>query len=130
MRLSSKCPACGYSLNKPYDISTELRELLKNRGKKTVRYLNRICGLITTNVPSENRSSYMRFLFALKDIEDQVIDWGIEQFYQAKHFHSGKGFAYLRTMIQNRSKNMGALKKNERAMLGSTPPVIDHEKEK
>ena len=112
MRLSSKCPACGYSLNKPYDISTELREL------------------ITTNVPSENRSSYMRFLFALKDIEDQVIDWGIEQFYQAKHFHSGKGFAYLRTMIQNRSKNMGALKKNERAMLGSTPPVIDHEKEK
>ena len=42
----------------------------------------------------------------------------------------GKGFAYLRTIIQNRNKNIGALKKNERAMLGSTPPVIEHEKEK
>ena len=106
MRLSSKCPACGYSLNKPYDISTELRQLLKERSKKTVRYLNR-----------------------LKDIEDNVIEWGIEQYYQAGHHLKGKGFAYLRTIIQNRSKNMGALKKNERAMLGSTPPVIEHEKE-
>ena len=129
MRLSSKCPACGYILNKPYDISTELRQLLKERSKKTVRYLNRICGLITTNVPSESRSNYMKFLFGLKDIEDNVIEWGIEQYYQAGHHLKGKGFAYLRTIIQNRSKNMGALKKNERAMLGSTPPVIEHEKE-
>ena len=127
MRLSSKCPACGYSFNKPYDVSSELRDLLKKRGKKTVRYLNRICGLITANVPSETRTNYMKFLFGLKHVEDNVIDWGIEQFYQANHHLKGKGFAYLRKMIQNRNENIGALKKNERAMLGSTPPVIEHE---
>ena len=129
MRLSSKCPACGYSFSKPYDVSSELRNLLKDRGKKTVRYLNRISGLITANVPSETRTNYMKFLFGLKDVEDNVVEWGVEQFYQARHHLKGKGFAYLRKMIQNRNENIGALKKNERAMLGSTPPVIDHEKE-
>jgi len=126
----SKCPACGYNLNKPYNISSELRDLLKKRGKKTVKYLNRICGLITANVPSETRTSYMKFLFGLKDIEDNVVEWEIEHFYHARHHLKGKGVAYLRTIIQNRNKNIGALKKNERAMLGSTPPVIEHEKEK
>ena len=70
----------------------------------------------------------MKFLYGLKDIEDNVLEWGIEQFYQSRHHLKGKGFAYLRTIIQNRNKNIGALKNNERAMLGSTPPVIDHEK--
>ena len=55
------------------------------------------------------------------------MEWGIEQYYQKRYYTSGKGFAYLRKIIQNRNQNIGVLKKNERAMLGSPPPVIEIE---
>ena len=35
-----------------------------------------------------------------------------------------KGFSYLRSMIQNRDKNIDTLKKNERKRIGGVPPVI------
>ena len=53
---------------------------------------------------------------------------GIEQYYQSKHYAKGKGFAYLRSIIQNRNSNAESIRKNERRMLGSAPPVINHEK--
>ena len=71
--------------------------------------------------------NYFRFLFALKDVEDNILDWAIENFYKSRHFLHGKGFAYLRTIVQNRNKNIGVLKKNERLLLGSPPPVIETE---
>ena len=119
------CPACGYKINEIYNISSEIGRLLKKRSKKTVKYLNKISTNITVNIPSENRVNYFRFLFALDSIDDGVINWGIEEFYQRRHYLSGKGFAYLRKIIQNRNENVGVLKKNERLLLGSTPPVIE-----
>ena len=119
------CPACGYKINEIYNISSEISRLLKKRSKKTVKYLNKISSSITTSIPSENRINYFRFLFALDSIDDGVINWGIEEFYQRRHYLSGKGFAYLRKIIQNRNENVGVLKKNERLLLGSTPPVIE-----
>jgi hypothetical protein len=119
------CPACGYKINEVYNISSEISRLLKKRSKKTVKYLNKISSSITTSIPSENRINYFRFLFALDSINDGVINWGIEEFYQRRHYLSGKGFAYLRKIIQNRNENVGVLKKNERLLLGSTPPVIE-----
>ena len=119
------CPACGYKINEIYNISSEISRLLKKRSKKTVKYLNKISSSITTSIPSENRVNYFRFLFALDSIDDGVINWGIEEFYQRRHYLSGKGFAYLRKIIQNRNENVGVLRKNERLLLGSTPPVIE-----
>ena len=119
------CPACGYKINEIYNISSEIGRLLKKRSKKTVKYLNKISTNITVNIPSENRVNYFRFLFALDSIDDGVINWGIEEFYQRRHYLSGKGFAYLRKIIQNRNENVGVLRKNERLLLGSTPPVIE-----
>ena len=119
------CPACGYKINEIYNISSEIGRLLKKRSKKTVKYLNKISSNITVNIPSENRVNYFRFLFALDSIDDGVINWGIEEFYQRRHYLSGKGFAYLRKIIQNRNENVGVLRKNERLLLGSTPPVIE-----
>ena len=119
------CPACGYKINEIYNISSEIGRLLKKRSKKTVKYLNKISSSITTSIPSENRINYFRFLFALDSIDYGVINWGIEEFYHRRHYLSGKGFAYLRKIIQNRNENVGVLRKNERLLLGSTPPVIE-----
>jgi len=58
-----------------------------------------------------------------------VIVWAIEQYYQGKYFNTGKGFPYLRKIIQNRNENVDVLNKNEKLMLGSTPPVINIEGE-
>ena len=122
------CPSCGYSFNKNYNISSEISRLLKARSKKTIKYLNKIASKVTSSIPFETRINYFRFLFGIQSIEDHVVEWGIEQYYQNRYYTSGKGFAYLRKIIQNRNQNIGVLKKNEREMLGSPPPVIEFNK--
>ena len=73
--------------------------------------------------------TYFRFLFGIKDIDDNIVQWAVEQYFQSRHHLSGKGFAYLRSIMINRDKNVESIKKNERKRLGSTPPIINHEKE-
>ena len=119
------CPSCGYSFDKNYNISSEISRLLKARSKKTIKYLNKIASKVTSNLHFETRINYFRFLFGIQSIDDHVVEWGIEQYYQKRYYTSGKGFAYLRKIIQNRNQNIGVLKKNERSMLGSPPPVIE-----
>jgi len=99
----TKCPACGYGLNKRYNISLSINNLLKVRSKKTIKYLNKIATRIVKNIPSENRERYFQFLFGIKGVDDNVIEWAIEQYFQGKYFNTGKGFPYLRKIIQNRS---------------------------
>ena len=125
----TKCPASGYDLNKRYNISLSINNLLKNRGKKTIKYLNKISTRIVQNIPSENRERYFQFLFGIKDIDDGVIEWSIEQYFQGKYFNTGRGFPYLRKIIQNRNENVDVLNNNERQMLGSPPPLINTEGE-
>jgi len=119
------CPACGYGFDKMYNISSEISRLLKARKKRTIKYLNKISSTITSRLPFENRINYFRFLFGIQSVEDHVVEWGIEQYYQNGYYIHGKGFAYLRKIIQNRNENIGVLKKNERDMLGMPPPVIE-----
>ena len=121
----SKCPACGYDLNKSYNISLSINNLLKVRNRKTIKYLNKIATKVLRNIPSENRETYFKFLFGIKKVEDNVVDWAVEQYYQGQYFNTGKGFPYLRKIIQNRNENVEVLTKNEKLMLGSSPPVIN-----
>ena len=122
---NTTCPACGYGFDKMYNISSEISRLLKARKKRTIKYLNKISSTITSRLPFENRINYFRFLFGIQSVEDHVVEWGIEQYYQKGYYIHGKGFAYLRKIIQNRNENIGVLKKNERDMLGMPPPVIE-----
>jgi hypothetical protein len=125
MNNSLACPSCGYSFDKNYNISSEIGRMLKARNKRTIKYLNKISSTITSRLPFENRINYFRFLFGIQSVEDHVVEWGIEQYYQNGYYIHGKGFAYLRKIIQNRNENVGVLKKNERDMLGMPPPVIE-----
>ena len=121
----NKCPACGYKIDNSYNTSAEISNLMKKRNSKTRKYLNKIASEVTQSIPSESRLSYFQFLFGIKDIDDNIVSWAIEQYYQSRYYLSGKGFAYLRTIVQNRNKNIGVLRKNERLLLGSPPPVIE-----
>ena len=121
----NKCPACGYKIDSSYNTSAEISKLMKKRNSKTRKYLNKIASEVTQSIPSESRLSYFQFLFGIKDIDDNIVSWAIEQYYQSRYYLSGKGFAYLRTIVQNRNKNIGVLRKNERLLLGSPPPVIE-----
>ena len=121
----NKCPACGYNIDNSYNTSAEISKLMKKRNSKTRKYLNKIASEVTQSIPSESRLSYFQFLFGIKDIDDNIVSWAIEQYYQSRYYLSGKGFAYLRTIVQNRNKNIGVLRKNERLLLGSPPPVIE-----
>ena len=120
-----KCPACGYNFTKQYNASVEITQLVNERDKRLRELLKKIAVLINKHVPSSNRKSYFQFLYSIKDIDSAVVRWAIETFYQKRHYLNGKGFSYLRTIIQNRDKNMDTLMKNERERIGSVPPVIN-----
>ena len=128
-RKAFSCPACGFNVFKKYNKSKEITELLRQRSKKTKKLLRQVAKLISDNIKTENRDTYFYFLYGIKDVEDNVLIWALEQYYQSRHYLKGKGFAYLRSIVQNRNKNMDSIKENERKMLGSAPPLIQHEKE-
>jgi|TARA_R100001244_G_scaffold107034_1_gene79384 hypothetical protein len=118
----NKCPACGYNMNSYYNISGEIGKLLSQRNKKTVKYLNKIATVITQNIPTDNRENYFKFLFGIQKVDDGIVNWAVERYYQSRYYTTGKGFAYLRTIMLNRNNNMDTLKKNERLLIGSAPP--------
>ena len=120
----NKCPSCGFNFKKQYNASVEITELVKKRNKRLKDSLKKIAVLINKHVPSSDRQSYFRFLHSIKETDDHIVSWAIENFYQNRHYINGKGFSYLRSMIQNRDKNMDTLKKNERKRIGGVPPVI------
>ena len=121
-----KCPACGYTpLSKGQNISLKIRNLMIEREKKTIQSLNKIAKLIIDNVPQDDRMSYYKFLYGIKNCKDDVVRHCIETYYKTRAFQSNKGFAYLRTIIQNQFKNNDKILENERRRLGSVPPVID-----
>ena len=119
------CPACGYKIGKKYNNSLEIKKLLSNRNKRTVRYINKIATKIIHHIPTESKDNYFKFLFGVKDVEDGVVEWAIERYYQNRYYITGRGFAYLRAIMLNRNNNMDTLKKNERLLIGGTPPVIE-----
>ena len=123
-----KCPACGYNL-KSKNFGVFMNNILKRKNKRTIKALNKIAAMIMQNIPSETRLNYYQFLHGTQEIEDNVLEWAIEQYYQGKYFEYGKGFAYLRTIAQNRGKNITKLTENERQRLGTVPPVYEGEDE-
>ena len=119
------CPACGYKIGKAYNNSLEIKKLLSNRNKKTVKYINKIATKIIHHIPTESKDNYFKFLFGIKDVDDNIVEWAIERYYQNRYYTTGRGFPYLRTIILNRNNNMDTLKKNERLLIGGTPPVVE-----
>tara|TARA_R100000655_G_scaffold109605_1_gene164621 strand:- start:847 stop:1263 length:417 start_codon:yes stop_codon:yes gene_type:complete len=126
----SKCPACGFELHKrANNMGRDISEMLRKRDSVTRSRIHKIALMINDLIPSQNRTAYWKFLIAIRDIEDRTVEYGIEQYYQAGHHTKGKGFPYLRSIIQTLGKDSDALRELERKRIGGVPPVINIEEE-
>ena len=121
----NKCPSCGYEFSKQYNVTSGIAKLMKERGKKTKEYLTKIARIINDNIPSQDRSAYWRFLWAIRYEKDNIIEYAVENFYQKRYYLQGKGFPYLRKIVQTLSTDSEALKELERKRIGGVPPVIE-----
>ena len=118
------CPACVYKYNR-YPKATAIRDLLFKRDKKTKLLLREVIKLIREYIPSEDTDDKThKFLWGIKDIENKIIQWGINV-YKSEDMHlSAKGFAFLRAIIQNHAKDRKALEQAELKKLGKTPKSL------
>jgi hypothetical protein len=120
-----KCPACGYNLYKNYNHLNEIKSMIEKRNDSTKLLLRKIASLISNNVPTDkSHNRLMMFLKGIEKTNDNIVSWGIEQYYAKKYYLTGKGYSYLSKIITNRNKNLKTVAKNERKMIGSPPPTI------
>ena len=118
------CPSCGYKYNR-YPKATAIRDLLFKRDKSTKQKLRSVIELIREYIPSENTDDKThKFLWGIKDIENKVVIWGIKMYCKDKMYLSGKGFAFLRAIMQNHAKDRKALEQAELKKLGKTPKSL------
>ena len=61
---------------------------------------------------------------SIKEIDDKIIDYGIEKYYQGGHHNQGKGFPYLKKILQTLGQDNEAIKELERRRIGGVPPII------
>ena len=121
----SKCPSCGFNLySRGNNMGREMSEMLRARNHSTRKKINKIATIINDLIPSQNRTEYWKFLIAIKSISDGNVIHGIESYYQGGHVNKGKGFPYLRTIIQTIGKDSEAIKELERRRIGGVPPII------
>ena len=119
-----KCPACGYTPTSG-SKKTKIRDLVWQRNKETQNMLKTVVGKIRINVPSDDtdRKAY-NFLWGIKEMDDDTLKWAMNIYCKDKMYAQGKGFNFLRAMVQNHAKDRKKLKEAESKMLGKTPKSI------
>ena len=120
-----ECPQCGFNYFNKHNYSKKINEILKERDLKTKTQLRTIAQLIRVNVPSDSgRDKYYFFLYAMKNVNNTTLLWGLDEYYKGKHYLKGKGYPYLKAIILSRDKNKEKISENEKKMIGSAPPTI------
>ena len=125
MRSNTKCPCCGYILNKKYDATKEIGSLIAKRGPSARIYLRHILQSINKNLPSDmTRDTQYKFLQGISAANDETVKWAIDRYIDEGHLIKGRGLSYLKSIILNHSKNRKKMSKNERLTRGLSPPLI------
>ena len=120
-----KCPCCGYNFNKEYNYTHNIRELVNNRSKGTRNILRKIMREVSEHIITDkSRKNQFFFLKGISNVEDVVVEWGIDQYFKGAYYLKGKGYPYLRYIILNHEKNRGKMAQNEKRTLGTSPEVI------
>jgi|TARA_R100001530_G_scaffold136307_2_gene116336 transcriptional regulator NrdR family protein len=136
-----KCPKCGEEIEAiPMTVSDSYRsprrqrdldKLMMKMDKSLRKLVRKVINDIQNNIPSEQLGKgVMPFLKAITSVDKEVAKWAINSYYKGKYVYQGKGFAYLKYIINSHSMNRERLLKNERKTYGSLPkPKTIKEKE-
>ena len=120
------CPACGYNFNKKYQGKEDIGILIEDRKHNTVDMLRSVVSLIQSSIEADRDSKKVfYFLQAISKCSDEVVEWGINQYYAEGHYTKMKGLPYLKNMILNHKKNRNQMKKNESLMYGTSPKKVN-----
>ena len=120
-----KCPACGFNGGRQYNHSKEILQILASKPVRTIKYIKKLVSEVQQNVPSEyNAKSYFYFLKGIDKANSRIIERAIEHYLRAGYHLQGKGFAYVKAMINNEKLNATKKLQNEYKRLGRTPKII------
>ena len=120
-----KCPACGFDREGSYNHSKEILKILSTKPTRTVKYIKKLVSEVQQNVPSEyNSKSYFYFLKGIDKANNRIIERAIEHYLRAGYHLQGKGFAYVKAMINNEKLNSKKKLQNEYKRLGRTPKIV------
>ena len=124
----SKCPSCGYEYTSG-DKRADIRALLFSKSTKTRKLLTSAGRKIMKSVPSDNKNyKFYAFLHYISTINDDIINHTTKIYLNHDEYKKGKGFAYLRGMIQNADKDYKVKRKAELKLLGKTPKNIKNKR--
>ena len=136
-----KCPKCGEEIEaipmvagNPYRSprrQRDLDKLIMKMDKSLRKLVRKVINDIQNNIPSEQSGKgIMSFLETVTSIDKEVAKWAINSYYRGKYIYQGKGFAYIKYIMNSHSMNRERLLKNERKTYGSLPkPKTIKEKE-
>lgn len=120
-----KCPKCGYSTRNNKVNEKSKADLLKTRHVELRMAIASVCVHIRNNRLNDNTDEKeLQFLSKIQGISDDYIYKMIKKFMGRKLHLKGYGFDYLFTMINSESHDREKAKKNEKRMMGSSPPVV------
>ena len=120
-----KCPACGFNNGKTYNHSKEIIKMLSTKPIRTVKYIKKLVSEVQENVPSEyNSKSYFYFLKGIDKANNRITERAIEHYLRAGYHLQGKGFAYVKAMINNEKLNSKKKLQNEYKRLGRSTKII------
>jgi len=124
------CPACGYKFGKKYQFKEDTGILVEDRNPNTVDMLRTVVSLIQSNIESDNDTQKVfYFIQAISKCSDEVVEWGINQYYAEGHYTKMKGLPYLKNIILNHRKNRKQMKRNEAIMYGTSPKKVNIQEE-
>jgi len=118
------CPMCKYNISSPVNYGFFAKRSFDSHSLKVKTALLTLANTIRQYVPSDNNAkAQSQFLWAIKDLADDVIIKGIESYLQSGQYVQGKGYAYVKVIVTSSHRNSDAIKYAERKRYGASPPV-------
>ena len=90
-----------------------------------VKAIKRVSRLIRKHIPSENENEYeYQLVKGIQNKHTDAVQWAINWYVKDGCYKEGKGFNYLKSIIQNHIKDRAVLKKAELNKLGKSPKSL------
>lgn len=118
-----RCPLCGIDISKTETSYPDASKKLFNKFSPRVQeHLRRVSKVIRKALPSESEEKNMYwFLYGIQLENPETIIKMIDEYIDNGYHYKGKGFAYLRVMINKYGKNFDKMTEYEKKRIGTSP---------